>query len=87
MEYCSNNAYMEFWSTVMWKWANIMPRKKDEVERRYDVKLYEVTLCLVRHNLDILKLILALFAKLLLCPLIIYTQIDTFSNTHFLKQL
>ena len=47
---------MEFWSTVMWKWANIMPRKKDEVERRYDVKLYEVTLCLVRHNLDILKL-------------------------------
>ena len=47
---------MEFWSTVMWKWANIMLRKKDEVERRYDVKLYEVTLCLVRHNLDILKL-------------------------------
>ena len=47
---------MEFWSTVMWKWANIMPRKKDEVERRYDVKLYEVTFCLVRHNLDILKL-------------------------------
>ena len=56
MEYCSNNAYMEFWSTAMWKWANIMLRKKDEVERRYDVKLYEVTLCLVRHNLDILKL-------------------------------
>ena len=56
MEYCSNNAYIEFWCTVMWKWANIMPRKKDKVERRYDVKLYEVTLCLVRHNFDILKL-------------------------------